>query len=151
MYNSIMNGKLLMTAMIIFIGLTLNSGCLNEQTDGLSDSFEDYTNEFRYTTFFTNLTVENAQELINKTVNLTIIDYRNKDIYDIEWIPNAIFGSAPENFFNETNDLLIYSYNGGFSTEFCKKLIAYITDRDCAIKITKYFYVFFQNTIPNFK
>ena len=123
MYNSIMNGKLLMTAMIILIGLTLNSGCLNEQTGGLNDSFEDYTNEFRYTTFFTNLTVENAQELINKSVNLTIIDYRNKEIYEIEWIPNAIYGSAPENFFNETNDLLIYSHNGGSSTEFCKKLV----------------------------
>jgi rhodanese-related sulfurtransferase len=106
---------------ILFI-LIILSGC-EEKRDVYSGTIEEQKNENKYTAFYTNITVDDAQEIINNGVNLTIVDCRNKQLYEVEWIPNAIWCNRSESFYNTTNNLLIYSTNGGFSIEFCKKLV----------------------------
>lgn len=84
-----------------------------------------YETEKTYTTFFTNISPTNAQNLINNNLNLTIVDCRRgcKCKYNTEHIPNAIWNEFPEHFFNTTNDLLIYCQNGVKSEGFCQKLV----------------------------
>lgn len=105
--------KIIAVLNTVMISTILLTGCIEEQN-----------NENKYTTFFTNISVDNAQELINNSLNLTIVDCRGcKCSYNKEQIPNAIWDKVPEHFYNTTNDLLIYCQCGETSVEFCEKLV----------------------------
>ena len=77
-----------------------------------------------YTTFFTSISPDNVQAVINSNVNLTVVDVRGCECsYDKGHIPNAIWDVSPRNFFNTTNDLLVYCQDGIISLAFCEKLV----------------------------
>lgn len=77
-----------------------------------------------YTTFFTDVSPEEAYEIISTSVNITIIDIRGcKCDYNKGHIPTANWSLHATQFYNTTNDLLIYDQDGTNSTEFCEKLV----------------------------
>lgn len=79
---------------------------------------ENQTNKTGYTTYYNSIRPFEAYSLIINNANLTIIDVREcKCAYDKGHIPEAIWSIEPENFYNSTNDLLIYCNNGTEESE----------------------------------
>ena len=77
-----------------------------------------------YTTSFTHINPDSAQTISNSKINLTIVDVRScKCSYDKGHIPDAIWNKYPEEFYNVTNDLLIYCADGSISKTFCENLV----------------------------
>ena len=112
-----MNKLMKLILVMISIFLFLISGCIEEQ----KNNEENQQPGNQYIKYYTNITVEDAKELINSTINLTIIDCRNQPVY--EWIKISTWSKNPEEFYNYTGDILVYSQNGGFSAQFCNNLI----------------------------
>lgn len=90
------------------------------------------------TTGYTTIGVEEAYELINKSerkeINLTVVDCRglegcSKCQFKNGHLPKAIMETNPENLYNSSNDILVYSVNGTVGEEFCKKLVGNVKGR----------------------
>jgi rhodanese-related sulfurtransferase len=82
------------------------------------------TNEIEILGTVTNVTAGEASDLINNTPKLLILDVRT---CKCKWrgghIPGAIHTVFPEDFYNVTDDLLIYDQNGSKeSVEFSNRL-----------------------------
>jgi len=95
-----------------------------------TDLFND-SDEIVYTQSYSNVTIEQAYELLNKSIageiNLTIIDCRGKEgcstcQYNRGHLPGAILDENELNYQNETNDILVYSVDGSVGAEFCEIL-----------------------------
>ena len=84
-----------------------------------------------YTQTYTNVTVEEAYDLINKSqhpgYNLTIIDCRGLEgcstcQYKHGHVPGAVRNENPLSLENLTDDILVYSVDGKIGAEYCKNL-----------------------------
>ena len=90
-------------------------------------------NNSGYTQTYTNLSVEEAYDLINQSesgeFNLTIIDCRGLEgcsscqYKNDGHISGAVRNDNPLTLYNETNSILVYSKDGTVGGEFCTDLI----------------------------
>jgi len=84
--------------------------------------------EPQYTTFYENVNISHAKEIINSTTNLSIIDVRGLEgcshcQFRKGHLPNATMYNLPDSFFNTTNDILVYSRDGKRGETFCEQLV----------------------------
>jgi len=81
-------------------------------------------NVIKYTETYTNVTAEEAYNLINKTSNLTIIDCRG---CACKWrkghLPGAVHNINAEDYVNWTNDILVYGDDTAQGLIFCEELL----------------------------
>ena len=82
-----------------------------------------------YASYFTNVTADVAYDLINYSINLTIIDCRGLEgcgtcsFKNDGHIKGATLNSNPETLYNWSEDILVYSKDGIVGANFCKDLI----------------------------
>ena len=97
-------------------------------------SFNEKNNVPTFTTTYTNITAEQAYNLINTTENLTIIDCRGLEgcshcQFNQGHLPGAELNDNPltlyqnESDYQNTTDILVYSKNGTVGADFCSDLI----------------------------
>lgn len=86
----------------------------------------DLSEEILYTSSYERVNVDVAKQLIETDLNLTVVDctggckscvWKNGNIPRAEWI------NQPEFFYNTTEDILVYSYDGTTSITFCDQLV----------------------------
>ena len=84
--------------------------------------------EATYTSSYERVNVDVAKQLIETDLNLTVVDctggcqscvWKNGKLPRAEWIESSLF------FYNTTEDLLVYSYDGTKSITFCEQLVNY--------------------------
>jgi len=79
-----------------------------------------------YTTYYTSITPQKAQELIKNETNLLVVDTRGCDCdYKEGHIPFAIWATYAPNFYNTAHNLLIYCEDGESSKTYCEQLIGH--------------------------
>ena len=117
-----MNKRVLTSGIVIVFFSVLLTGCSEHRTT-IVDTNDGNNIEQEYTSFFLNVTIDDVNEMMANNSNLILVDCRTKPIYERGWIPNAICITEPEDLYNTTSDVLVYSQNGGFSYIFCKNLI----------------------------
>jgi len=123
--------KKLRTLLIIFLVLIAVIAVSFLTISALWTDFFNSSDEIFYTQSYSNVTVQQAYELLNKSVageiNLTIIDCRGKEgcstcQYNKGHLPGAVLDENELNYQNETNDILVYSVDGSVGAEFCEIL-----------------------------
>jgi len=87
--------------------------------------------EKKFTSFYTNVTCEQAYNLINTTKNLSVIDCRGLEgcstcQFNRGHLPDAVMNSNPTTLYNTTNDILVYSIDGENGSIFCQDLIDHV-------------------------
>ena len=87
--------------------------------------------EKKLTSYYTNITCEEAYTLINTTKNLSVIDCRGLEgcsscQFNKGHLPGAAMNSNPTTLYNTTNDILVYSKNGENGSKFCQDLINHV-------------------------
>lgn len=98
----------------------------------------------KYTSVYSNITAGAAYDLINNTVNLSVIDCRCLDgcgscQFNHGHLPGAVlflpspctvdeqeFRNALVSHYNSTNDILVYSKDGTNGASFCKELVGHV-------------------------
>ena len=80
-----------------------------------------------YTTTYTSITPDEANNLINNGEQLVIIaDIRGcKCNYEQGHIPGSIWRINPKSFYNTANDILVYCNDGNKSKTFCQELTSH--------------------------
>jgi rhodanese-related sulfurtransferase len=82
------------------------------------------TTKRKVTTSFTSLSPQEAYDLMNNSVNLTIIDCSSCQCsYNRAHIVDAIWDDTPSHYYNLTTDVLAYCQNGAVSLAFCNELV----------------------------
>lgn len=83
-----------------------------------------------YAVVFEDITAQEAYDIINTTENLTIIDcgYNSTGCNTCSYknsghIPGAILSDNDYNFFNSTNDILVYGRDENAGAYFCSGLV----------------------------
>ena len=85
--------------------------------------------ESKYASFYTNVTADYAFNLINNSINLTIIDCRGLEgcgtcsFKNDGHIKGAELNSNAETLYNWSEDILVYSKDGNVGASFCQDLI----------------------------
>jgi len=84
-----------------------------------------------YTTFFTNITAEEAYNLIKSTENLTVVDIRGLEgcgicQFNHGHLPGAQRNDNPTTLYEKTTDILVYSINGSVGVDFCLDLLNHV-------------------------
>ena len=85
--------------------------------------------EIKYTKFYTNVTADLAYNIMNNSINLTIIDCRGLEgcgpcsFKNDGHLKGATLNSNAETLYNLSNDILVYSKDGTIGASFCKELI----------------------------
>ncbi len=97
------------TLIIVFIAIYLALNLLDDSSTYYSVSSEE------------------AFDLINNTANLTVVDVRGLEgcstcQFNNGHLPGAEMNINPENYYNWTNDILVYSKNGTVGASFCENL-----------------------------
>jgi rhodanese-related sulfurtransferase len=92
---------------------------------------EPLNTESTFTMVYTNINVPEAKSMIENNTNLTIIDVRGLEgcgncEFKKGHLPGAVLNSNPYDFYNSTNDILVYSINGIVGEEFCQNLTGYV-------------------------
>ena len=92
---------------------------------------EQQNNETGFTQKYTNVTAQEAYDLINNTVNLTIIDCRGLEgcsqcQFNKGHLPGAEQNQNSLTLYNWTNDILVYSKDGTIGAQFCQELINHV-------------------------
>lgn len=87
--------------------------------------------EIGYTTSYTNVTAPAAYDLINNTVNLTVIDCRGLEgcsqcQFNKGHLPGAMLNMNALSLYNNTNDTLVYSKDGTVGAGFCQELVGHV-------------------------
>ena len=83
----------------------------------------------RYATYYTNVSADAAYNIINNSINLTIIDCRGLEgcgtctFKNEGHIKGAILNSNAETLYNCSEDILVYSKDGSIGASFCQDLI----------------------------
>lgn len=89
------------------------------------------SDEIGYAQSYSNVTIVQAYELLNKSdngeINLTIVDCRGLEgcstcQYNRGHLPGAERSDNPLSYENETNDILVYSVDGSVGAQFCENL-----------------------------
>jgi len=124
-------GILAVIILIILSGVAVVFLSLSALQTTTLNTGENYNTKTGYTQTYTNVTVEEAYNLINKsqepTYNLTIIDCRGIEgcstcQFKHGHIPGAVRNDNPLTLENLTDDILVYSVDGKIGAEFCKNL-----------------------------
>jgi len=84
----------------------------------------------QYTTSYENVNVSFAKELIETSLNLTIVDCSG-GCRDCTWkngyhLPRAQWIEFPETLYNYTSDILVYCQYGIKSVDFCEQLLNHV-------------------------
>ncbi len=88
-------------------------------------------NKIPYTSFFTNITVAEAYNLINITENLKIIDCRGLEgcshcQFNRGHLPGAELNDNPTTLYQNSADILVYSVDGSVGEDFCSDLLDHV-------------------------
>ena len=87
------------------------------------------SSEIKYASYYTNVSASAAYDIINKTINLTIIDCRGLEgcgtctFKNDGHIKGAVLNDNPETLYNSSEDILVYSKDGTVGAGFCQDLI----------------------------
>lgn len=93
------------------------------------------SNQNTLTNSYINVTAAQASDIINTSSGLTIIDCRGLDItcssclkgkFNRGHIEGAILTTKAEDFYNNTNDTLVYSKDGVKAPIFCEELEGHV-------------------------
>lgn len=92
-----------------------------------------------YTGTYETITAEEALDIINSNVNLTIVDVRGLDDcndcqFNVGHLPNASSVKNAVIFYNSTKDIIVYSKDGSVGEEFCDSLIGHVYGKVYNIK-----------------
>jgi len=85
--------------------------------------------EIKYTKYYSNVTADKAFNIMNNSINLTIIDCRGLEgcgscsFKNDGHIKGATLNSNAETLYNWSNDILVYSKDGTVGASFCEELI----------------------------
>ena len=115
--------KFWLIVFVVFITLGVITGILiisKEPTTGV-----------HYTNTYTNITTPEAKQLIKSTSNLSIVDVRGLEgcsscQFKRGHLPGAVMYENPEEFYNTTNDILVYSVDGTKGCWFCGQLMGQV-------------------------
>ena len=120
--------SIILIAVLLAIILVISSAYIF-----VEDPFYFFTSpveEPGYTAIFENVTAQEAYDIINSTDNLTIIDcgYNSTGCNNCAYknsghIPGAILSDNDFNFFNSTNDILVYGRDEDAGAYFCLDLV----------------------------
>ena len=80
----------------------------------------------QYTTSYETIDITVAQEIMASTTNLTVIDCREgcgRCQFNKGHLPGAILSDNPLDFYNSTDDILVYSVDGSVGADFCQQLV----------------------------
>ncbi len=92
-------------------------------------TWESQLKENKYTSFYTNVTADYAFNLINNSINLTIVDCRGLEgcgtcsFKNDGHLKQAELNSNAETLHNWSADILVYSKDGNVGASFCQDLI----------------------------
>ena len=114
-------GIILLFCIIAYIFLVCLDGMKNYNFDSKNQN----------STIYTNVNVSKAKEMINSSINLTII-YCEGGCKPCSWKKvkidsSAIWATGTKKFWNSTNDFLIYDKSGGNkSIDYCERLSSHV-------------------------